>query len=380
MSSEPSSRLGDYQLLSMLGKGGFMTVYKGQDIHTQQFCAVKVLCETATDREVQHFTTDISTLQTLSHPFIAGFIKTMDVGNQRVAVTEYAEGGSLLSALKESGPVNEGEAKRLFSQLLSVVSYLHEEKKVIHRDLKLENVLLDANRNIKLIDFGFADHFDNDDCKFTLHIGSPAYICPEIAQGLPYNTLADVWSMGVILYALVCGEFPFEGSTVQLQLQKIVLSEPAYPIGLGHDLVDLLSGLLTKDASRRMTLAEIREHPWVASANPVFVERPIEIHAKVMAEKGETDMATLFDEITKQVGDALSGGNVAVKAAKAAIPILPRRPKLKPRFMPIQARKNCENCQRLGNEHSVSDFRKKTSILSAKQYRRSFHAIIQNIL
>ena len=261
-----------------------MTVYKGQDINTKQFCAVKVLCEAATDREVQHFTTDISTLQTLSHPFIAGFIKTLDVGNQRVAVTEYAEGGNLLSVLKESGAVNEGEAKRLFSQLVSVVSYLHEEKKVIHRDLKLENVLLDVNRNIKLIDFGFADHFENDDCKFTLHIGSPAYIAPEIAQGLPYNTLADVWSMGVILYALVCGELPFEGSTVQLQLQKIVLSEPTYPIGLGHDLVDLLSGLLTKDVSRRMTLADIREHPWVASANPVFVERPIEIHAKVMAE------------------------------------------------------------------------------------------------
>lgn len=352
---EESSHLGEFQLVSVLGKGGFMTVYKARDPVSNNYCALKVLSADATDREVKHFMNDITILQKLSHPFIPAILRTTTIDQQRVAAQEYVSGGNLLQRLRESKRMDEPDARRLFTQILSVVTYLHEEKRIIHRDLKLENVLLDSDDNVKLIDFGFAEEFTNDNDEFTLPIGSPAYIAPEIAQGLPYNAKAEIWSLGVILYCLVCGQYPFEGPTVQVQLQKIVLSEPTFPSFLSEDLVDLLMKMLTKEAGKRATLTEIREHPWMTT-----------VCDQKLDSLGE--IVDLFDRIPQKIESSVK------------VPVLPRKMKPRPRFMPIQARRNAENSQRIGNEGSVADFRKKTSIVAAKQYRRSFQAIIQNIL
>lgn len=137
-------------------------------------------------------------------------------------VTEYASNGEIFDHLVENGRMKEPEAARVFTQLVSAVDYCHL-KGVVHRDLKAENVLLDKDMNIKLADFGFSNRYKEGNF-LTTWCGSPPYAAPEVFQGLEYDgPKADIWSLGVVLYALVCGALPFDGKTL-LELKSRVVT------------------------------------------------------------------------------------------------------------------------------------------------------------
>jgi serine/threonine protein kinase len=148
--------------------------------------------------------------------------------------------------------------------LISALDYLHNSKFVAHRDLKAENVLLDRYDNIRVIDFGLSNAFTKGTPTLATACGSPAYAAPEMIQGNRYTKAADMWSAGILLYALVAGRLPFDDQNPHTLLQKVIKDEVQYPPEMSRSLVDLLSRLLTKDPNRRMTIDRLAEQPWFA--------------------------------------------------------------------------------------------------------------------
>lgn len=321
MSTKRSRRIGDFYLCSLLGSGGYMTAFKVRHVGCQELCVLKSISKASDEQTKSHFTNEINILKNLSHPFIADLYTHFDTENDHVVVTEYASGGSLLDLVKQEGSISESKCRRIFSQLVSVLKYLHEDRRVVHRDLKLENILLDSNDNIKVIDFGFAKSFSGSSgVEFTSLIGSPAYVAPELAQGRSYNSLADIWSIGVVLYCLAVGRLPFEGSNTQIQLQKIVLSEPFIPSHLSSCFVDVLRRLLTKDPLKRITLSELSSHPFVSESDSSFVDIPISVHDKVWYEEDGEEVSSrilLCCEVRDRVCRAMNSNHDRLHLSRA---------------------------------------------------------------
>jgi serine/threonine protein kinase len=147
-------------------------------------------------------------------------------------------------------------------ELISVLDYLHHEKRVAHRDLKCENVLLDRYHNIRVIDFGLSNMFSELSPTLQTACGSPAYAAPEMIQGQPYTQAADIWSSGIVLFAITAGYLPFDDDNVQRLLQKVVYTDPEYPPFFSPQLIDLLDKMLCKEPDHRMTTEGVKNHPW----------------------------------------------------------------------------------------------------------------------
>jgi serine/threonine protein kinase len=182
---------------------------------------------------------------------------------------EYAGQESLLRFVVTNGYVSENQARHYFAQIISVLEYLHGERRVCHRDVKSENMLLDRHNNIRVIDFGLSNQFTASHPLLTSACGSPPYVSPEMAKGKPYSQPSDIWSAGVLLYSITTGIFPFDDDNLQALLRKIVTQEVVYPSFLSPSLIDLLRRMLTKDPELRITLPEIREHDWFSETQSV---------------------------------------------------------------------------------------------------------------
>jgi protein-serine/threonine kinase len=191
-------------------------------------------------------------------------------------ILEYASGGELFDHILAHRYLREKDAAKLFSQLISGVWYIHQ-KKIVHRDLKLENLLLDRHRNVIITDFGFANRFEHraDDLMQT-SCGSPCYAAPElvISEGLYVGSAVDIWSCGVILYAMLAGYLPFDddpanpdGDNINLLYKYIVSTPLSFPEYISVEARDLLSMMLVPDPSRRTTLDGVMRHPWLSVYN-----------------------------------------------------------------------------------------------------------------
>ncbi|KAJ2438198.1 hypothetical protein GGF42_008374, partial [Coemansia sp. RSA 2424] len=194
-------------------------------------------------------------------------------------VIEYASGGELFDHILAHRQLKENDACRLFAQLIAGVSYLHASN-IVHRDLKLENLLLDRNRNIKITDFGFANQFrgPGDDLMST-SCGSPCYAAPElvVSDGPYVGTAVDIWSCGVIMYAMLAGYLPFDddpsnpdGDNIN-QLYRYILSTPlVFPDSVSDLARDLLRRMLVPNPRQRATLEDIKAHEWLRPYASVF--------------------------------------------------------------------------------------------------------------
>jgi len=205
---------------------------------------------------------EIHILQTLGrHPNIAPLYDVIDSPTDTYLVLENLGGGELYDFLAERGQVDEAETRRFFHQLVEGIEYCHS-KDVIHRDLKLDNLLLDANNNIKIADFGLSKVALKDNMLRTT-CGTPHYCAPEILSRQAYHgPEVDVWSCGVILYALLCGRVPFEDESTPKLFEKIQSGNFEMPQHVSESCQDLLSRILQVDPNKRITIAEIRQHPW----------------------------------------------------------------------------------------------------------------------
>ncbi|KAH9477148.1 Fatty acyl-CoA synthetase and RNA processing-associated kinase 1 [Psilocybe cubensis] len=269
-------KFGPYLLLQTLGEGEFGKVKLGLHSQWGEEVAVKLIRRGNVDSTVRmsKVEREIEVLKTLKHPNIVRLYDVIETDKYIGIILEYASGGELFDHILAHRYLREKDAARLFSQLISGVWYIHQ-KKIVHRDLKLENLLLDRNRNVIITDFGFANRFEHksDDLMQT-SCGSPCYAAPElvISEGLYVGSAVDIWSCGVILYAMLAGYLPFDddpanpdGDNINLLYKYIVSTPLSFPDYISAEARDLLSLMLVPDPTRRTSLEGVMRHPWLSA-------------------------------------------------------------------------------------------------------------------
>merc|ERR550519_925614 len=196
------------------------------------------------------------------HPNIVKLFQVIETEKTLYLVMEYASGGEVFDYLVLHGRMKEKEARAKFRQIVSAVQYCHQ-KKIIHRDLKAENLLLDSEMNIKIADFGFSNEFVIGN-KLDTFCGSPPYAAPELFQGKKYDgPEVDVWSLGVILYTLVSGSLPFDGSTLRELRERVLRGKYRIPFYMSTDCENLLKKFLVLNPTRRASLEVIMKDKWM---------------------------------------------------------------------------------------------------------------------
>lgn len=191
--------------------------------------------------------------------------ESFDLSGKVFISMEWAGHGDLLHYVRLKGPLKEPDAWQFFNEMCDAVEYLHKQN-IVHRDLKCENVLLSKKNVIKIADFGFARTIGKEE-KSATYCGSAAYAAPELLQGIPYKgPIADIWSLGVILYIMVCATMPFHDETIKILLKDqrgpLYISRNIEP-DLSKDVKELMSCILSFDLSKRyINLQKIREHRW----------------------------------------------------------------------------------------------------------------------
>jgi len=268
MSSTPrktrgAKSIGHYVLMKTIGEGTFGKVKLGTHILTGERVAVKVLeKERIVDiADVERVAREIHILKLIRHPHIIQLYEIIETPRQLYLIMEYASGGELFDYIVAHGKAQEPEACRFLHQILAGVEKVHAMR-VVHRDLKPENLLLDDRKDIKIVDFGLSNTYQESQLLQTA-CGSPCYAAPEMIAGRRYvPSMVDIWSCGVILFALVCGYLPFEDQNHAELYKKILNAEYEIPNSVSKEVADLISGMLTTDPTRRMNLNDIRQHPW----------------------------------------------------------------------------------------------------------------------
>jgi len=271
---EPSSRvsgrrtgeephIGKYRLLKTIGKGNFAKVKLAKHIPTGKEVAIKIIDKTQLNPgSLQKLFREVRIMKTLDHPNIVKLFQVIETEKTLYLVMEYASGGEVFDYLVLHGRMKEKEARAKFRQIVSAVQYCHQ-KKIIHRDLKAENLLLDSEMNIKIADFGFSNEFVIGN-KLDTFCGSPPYAAPELFQGKKYDgPEVDVWSLGVILYTLVSGSLPFDGSTLRELRERVLRGKYRIPFYMSTDCENLLKKFLVLNPARRASLEVIMKDKWM---------------------------------------------------------------------------------------------------------------------
>ncbi|KAK5647421.1 hypothetical protein RI129_002313 [Pyrocoelia pectoralis] len=214
-----------YYLGKTIGSGSYATVRVAHSERHDGNVAVKIVSKftAPTDYLKKFLPREIEVVKGLKHPNLIRFLQAIETTHRVYIVMEFAENGSLLDIIRRDSYIDEGRARKWFRQLLEAVDYCHE-RGVVHRDIKCENLLMDKGYNIKLSDFGFArGHLKPRNGQLPLSetfCGSYAYASPEILRGTPYHPQqSDIWSMGVVLYAMVFGRLPFDDANYNLLLK-----------------------------------------------------------------------------------------------------------------------------------------------------------------
>lgn len=199
--------------------------------------------------------------QLSGHRGVVQLLECAETSQYIYIVMEYCQGGSLLDAVRERRHLPEQEAARLFQQLVRALQHCHR-RGIVHRDIKLENVLLDGRGNIRLVDFGLAGYFMADK-RLRCHCGSPSYAAPEIVGRQEYlATPVDVWSLGVVLFAMISGYLPFQAKEKKVLSEKILAGIHRPPTWMSYEAADVIRRMLDVDAAKRIALDDVCKHPF----------------------------------------------------------------------------------------------------------------------
>ncbi|XP_060919078.1 MAP/microtubule affinity-regulating kinase 3a isoform X17 [Labrus mixtus] len=263
-SEEPQQpHVGNYRLLKTIGKGNFAKVKLARHILTGREVAIKIIDKTQLNpNSLQKLFREVRIMKILNHPNIVKLFEVIETERTLYLVMEYASGGEVFDYLVAHGRMKEKEARAKFRQIVSAVQYCHQ-KHIVHRDLKAENLLLDADMNIKIADFGFSNEFTMGN-KLDTFCGSPPYAAPELFQGKKYDgPEVDVWSLGVILYTLVSGSLPFDGQNLKELRERVLRGKYRIPFYMSTDCENLLKRFLVLNPSKRGTLEQIMKDRWI---------------------------------------------------------------------------------------------------------------------
>lgn len=260
-SEEP--HIGRYRLLKTIGKGNFAKVKLAKHVPTGKEVAIKIIDKTQLNpSSLQKLFREVRIMKMLDHPNIVKLYQVIETEKTLYLVMEYASGGEVFDYLVAHGRMKEKEARAKFRQIVSAVQYCHQ-KRIIHRDLKAENLLLDGEMNIKIADFGFSNEFVPG-MKLDTFCGSPPYAAPELFQGKKYDgPEVDVWSLGVILYTLVSGSLPFDGANLKELRERVLRGKYRIPFYMSTDCENLLKKFLVLNPAKRATLEVIMKDKWM---------------------------------------------------------------------------------------------------------------------
>eukprot|EP00606_Chrysophyceae_sp_TOSAG23-5_P000817 GSChrysophyteH2.ASY1.ANO1.1623.1 assembled CDS len=269
--------LGQYKMGKTLGIGAFGKVKLAVHEITGQKVAIKILNK----GKIKHMEMaekvrrEINILNMCTHPHIIRLYEVIDTPSDIFVIMEFVSGGELFDYIVSRGRLPPDEARHFFHQIISGIEYCHY-RKIVHRDLKPENLLLDADNNIKLADFGLSNVAHDGDFLRT-SCGSPNYAAPEVISGNLYaGAEVDVWSCGVILYALLCGTLPFDDESIPNLFKKIKSGMYSLPTHLSQSSRDLILRMLVVDPMKRITLPEVRAHHWFQHKLPAYLALPPE--------------------------------------------------------------------------------------------------------
>ncbi|KAH0507623.1 MAP/microtubule affinity-regulating kinase 4 [Microtus ochrogaster] len=283
---EEQPHVGNYRLLRTIGKGNFAKVKLARHILTGREVAIKIIDKTQLNpSSLQKLFREVRIMKGLNHPNIVKLFEVIETEKTLYLVMEYASAGEVFDYLVSHGRMKEKEARAKFRQggvpgmavshsggfsaadclLLQIVSAVHycHQKNIVHRDLKAENLLLDAEANIKIADFGFSNEFTLGS-KLDTFCGSPPYAAPELFQGKKYDgPEVDIWSLGVILYTLVSGSLPFDGHNLKELRERVLRGKYRVPFYMSTDCESILRRFLVLNPAKRCTLEQIMKDKWI---------------------------------------------------------------------------------------------------------------------
>lgn len=262
-----------YRLERTIGKGSYGKVKAALDLQGGGRVAIKFIARSSIRKPAHtvRIRREINLLTALHHPNIVGLQETVETAQDIVLVMEYVRGADLFERIvgHEGQRFPEAEARPLMEQIVAAIEYCHAHR-VVHRDLKPENVMVNGEGRVKLIDFGFANMFHPRGFLET-NCGSPLYAAPEIVQGIRYvGPEVDVWSLGVILFAVLTGTLPFEDDQLKGLYAKICAGNFTMPSYLSAGARDLIRSMLTLDVRQRYTISQVARHPWLRGFIPTL--------------------------------------------------------------------------------------------------------------
>ncbi|OHS94582.1 Myosin light chain kinase A [Tritrichomonas foetus] len=227
------STISHYKILYPIGEGASSVVYNGVDLETDAEVAIKIITLETDEKkrqiQIAGIKNEVQNMRSINHFNIIQLLDVIETPTNIYLIMEYAKSGSLAGRLFYGEPLEEEKAKKIFKQIASAFSYLHNVKNIVHRDLKIDNILLTKENHVKLSDFGFSRHVDSNQEIMRTRCGSPCYASPELIKGQGYTKKTDIWSLGVILYIMVTGVPPFLDSNLQKLFNKIVSDPLTFP-------------------------------------------------------------------------------------------------------------------------------------------------------
>lgn len=308
---QPIVKIGHYTLGNTLGIGTFGKVKIGEHQLTKHKVAVKILNRQKIKSldVVGKIRREIQNLKLFRHPHIIKLYQVISTPTDIFMIMEYVSGGELFDYIVKNGKLQEHEARRFFQQIISGVDYCHRHM-IVHRDLKPENLLLDHNMHVKIADFGLSNMMMDGEFLRT-SCGSPNYAAPEVISGKLYaGPEVDIWSCGVILYALLCGTLPFDDEHVPTLFRKIKTGVFPIPEYLNKTVVSLLCQMLQVDPLKRANIEEIKKHEWFQVELPSYLfPSSVENDSNIIDTYAVREVCDKFGVHESEVHGALLSGD-----------------------------------------------------------------------
>jgi 5'-AMP-activated protein kinase catalytic alpha subunit len=275
--NEPKEVLiGDYIIKKTIGTGTFSTVKLGVHRITQKKVAVKILDKNKIESkdDLERIIREMQILTEMDHQNVIKIFKIYEEEDNFSIIMEYCEGGELFNYIVKKQRLSEDETCFFFYQIINGIEYIHS-KGIAHRDLKPENLLIGKNKILKIIDFGLSNFYDGQK-RLETPCGSPCYASPEMVKGKKYDGFnIDIWAIGVILFAMLCGYLPFEDdeNDNDILFSQIIKNKIDYPSFLSELSLDMLKKILVSDPLKRITVDEIKKHDFYLKGEKIYNER-----------------------------------------------------------------------------------------------------------
>ena len=272
--TEEKDLLSEYNVMGVIGRGTFSIVKLAENKLTKEKVAIKMLQKRRikTKEEFIRINREIEMLKSLNHPNVIKIHKILEDSKTFYIIMEYCQNGELFNRIVQKQHLNEDEAAFFYYQLINGLEYIHQNN-IVHRDLKPENLLLAKDDLLKIIDFGLSN-YSKLNMLLGTPCGSPCYASPEMVSGQKYDGyMIDIWSTGIILYAMTCGYLPFEDNDNEVLFLKILKCNIIYPKYVGELALDLMKKIIVTEPSKRITLEKIKEHPFYLKGKTLFNQK-----------------------------------------------------------------------------------------------------------